>query len=303
MSALLAPLLSAACSLLLLAVVFVPLERLFLARQQPVFRARWWTDLAFLLGQSWLWSALVIAILSALSAPMRALTPEAARETFAGLPWALQAVCVLLLGDLCVYWGHRLSHQIPLLWRFHRVHHTASRLDWLAAYREHPLDGLYTQLVVNTPAILLGFPLSTVAGVAVFRGMWGVFIHSNVRMELGPLKYLFGAPILHHWHHDRDTGGSCNYANLMPVMDLLFGTYREPDMEPEHLGIDEPHPESWLGLVLQPLGLWPSGAEQPHERGERQRQRPARHDEREHDPERGGRYDARAQGEAAGRSG
>jgi sterol desaturase/sphingolipid hydroxylase (fatty acid hydroxylase superfamily) len=235
----------------LLAVVFVPLERLWKAREQPVLRERWLTDLAFLAGQSLVWSAVVGSAVLLLAAPLQWSALDGLRATWARQPWALQALEVLLLGDLVVYWAHRASHRVPLLWRFHRVHHTAEHLDWLAAYREHPVDGIYTQLLLNAPALLLGFPLGTIAGMAVFRGMWGVFIHSNVRMPLGPLKYLVGAPSLHHWHHDRHSGGDCNYANLMPLMDVLFGTYREPPHEPPSYGVNERTAKSYLGLLLE----------------------------------------------------
>jgi sterol desaturase/sphingolipid hydroxylase (fatty acid hydroxylase superfamily) len=63
---------------------------------------------------------------------------------------------------------------------------------------------------------------------------------------------LIGAPELHHWHHDRarDAG---NYANISPLMDLLFGTYRCPDHEPPVFGIREPIAKSYLGQLLHPF--------------------------------------------------
>ena len=89
---------------------------------------------------------------------------------------------MIVWSDIVLYWAHRLSHQVPFLWRFHKVHHTSERLDWVAAYREHPVDNLYTRLVENVPAMLLGFPLYTIAGFAVFRGLWAIYIHSNCRL-------------------------------------------------------------------------------------------------------------------------
>lgn len=249
-------LLQTGAALALLAAVFVPLERLFAARRQPLLRREWGTDLLFFLGQYLLWTGLVVSGLVALAGAVDALPLAGLRAAVATQPGWLQAVEVVLLGDLLVYWGHRASHRFELLWRFHRVHHTAERLDWLAAHREHPLDGLYTQVLVNLPAIVLGFPLATIAGVAAFRGMWGVFIHSNVRLPLGPLKVLLGAPELHHWHHDRETGHRCNFANLMPLMDLIFGTYRDPGREPDAYGVPEPVPRSYAGQLAFPLAPW-----------------------------------------------
>ena len=175
------------------------------------------------------------------------------RGLFAELPWVAKLLLALSLGDLCAYWGHRAQHSFEWLWRFHSVHHTTVELDWLAAHREHPLDGLYTQTMVNAPALLLGLDIGSVMGLVVFRGVWAIFIHANVRVPLGPLRYLVGAPELHHWHHarSRDVG---NYANLAPYLDVLFGTYHCPAQEPGELGVDDSWtPDSYVGLVCAPL--------------------------------------------------
>jgi sterol desaturase/sphingolipid hydroxylase (fatty acid hydroxylase superfamily) len=240
---------------LILGAVFIPLERLFAARPQRVLRREWGLDLLFFAGQYLLWTGLVTLALVWISLRCDELVPGTAREWVRSLPWLLQALLVVLLGDLLVYWGHRLSHRSEFLWRFHRVHHTAPQLDWLAAHREHPLDGLYTQVLANLPAIVLGFPLATIAGVAAFRGMWGLVIHANVQLPLGPLKYVLGAPRLHHWHHDVEQGGRCNFANLMPLWDVAFGTYREPATEPPAVGDATVGAESYLGHLLGPLGV------------------------------------------------
>lgn len=93
------------------------------------------------------------------------------------------------------------------------------RNDWLAAHREHSLDTVYTMGLINLPAFLLGFPLETLAGLAAFRGIWAIYIHSNVLLPIGPLRWFIGAPELHHWHHDR-TRDAGNYANISPLMDF-----------------------------------------------------------------------------------
>jgi sterol desaturase/sphingolipid hydroxylase (fatty acid hydroxylase superfamily) len=160
---------------------------------------------------------------------------------------------VVLLSDFFVYWGHRLQHRLPLLWRFHSIHHTAEHLDWLAAHREHPVDTVYTMGLINLPVFLLGFPLETLAALIAFRGIWAIYIHSNVRLPIpAPLRVLIGAPELHHWHHDRDRDAG-NYANISPLMDVLFGTYRCPAHEPESFGVNEPTARNYLGHMLYPF--------------------------------------------------
>ncbi len=245
--------LASGLSLLFLCLLFVPLEKAFPAKRgQRVFRPDWFTDLCFFLGQYLLWSGVVFSVLFVFRGWLDGIVPERFRSAVAAQPWWLQAIEVVVLSDFLIYWGHRLQHRLPLLWRFHSIHHTAEHLDWLAAHREHPIDTVYTVGLINLPAFVLGFPLETLAGFIAFRGIWAIYIHSNVRLPIGPLRMLIGAPELHHWHHDRDRDAG-NYANISPLMDLLFGTYRCPDHEPESFGVREPTARHYLGHMLRPF--------------------------------------------------
>lgn len=240
-------------SLLFLALVFVPMEKIFPANpDQKVFRKNWFVDLCYFLGQYLLWGFLVTWTLSYFSFWLNDLVPQSFRQKIGAQAWWLQALEVVLLSDLIIYWGHRLQHRVGFLWRFHKVHHSTEHMDWLAAHREHPLDSIYTVGLINLPAFVLGFPLETLAGLIAFRGIWAIYIHSNVRLPLKSLRMLIGSPELHHWHHDlsRDAG---NYANISPLMDLLFGTYICPDHEPEKFGIQETFPENYLAQLVHPL--------------------------------------------------
>lgn len=240
-------------SLLLLILIFFPMEKVFAARKnQKFFRPSWWVDLCFFLGQYLLWSALVLWALSYFSFWLNDIVPQSFRKKVAAQPWWLQAIEVVIISDFIIYWGHRLQHSVGFLWRFHKVHHSAEHLDWLAAHREHPLDSIYTIGLINLPAFILGFPLETLAGFIAFRGIWAIYIHSNVRLPIGPLKMLIGAPELHHWHHDLDRKAG-NYANISPLMDIIFGTYTCPKKEPDAFGIKEPFPKNYIGQMLHPL--------------------------------------------------
>jgi sterol desaturase/sphingolipid hydroxylase (fatty acid hydroxylase superfamily) len=206
----------------------------------------------FFLGQYLVWGGLIVYALSYVESVVHGFVPEALREQIRQQPMWLQGLEAVVLGDFAIYWVHRLQHSVNCLWRFHAVHHTAEHLDWVAAFREHPLDGLMTQLTINLPAFLIGFPIQTLAALVVFRGLWAVYIHSNVRLLLGPLKLLIGSPELHHWHHSKERMSS-NFGNLSPLMDVLFGTYRSPAERPKQLGVSEFFPRSYLGQLLHPF--------------------------------------------------
>lgn len=245
-------LLGAGLSFLFLAVLFWPLEKVFPAKPQRLLRPNWWTDLAFFLGQYLVWGGGVLVLLHLFRGWLDSIVPAVFREAVMSQSWWLQVVEVIVLSDLLVYWGHRLQHRVEFLWRFHSIHHSAEHLDWLAAHREHPLDTVYTMGLINLPAFVMGFPLETLAGLLAFRGIWAIYIHSNVRLPIGPLRMFIGAPELDHWHHSRERDDG-NYANISPLMDLIFRTYRCPAHEPEALGVSEPMPRSYLSQLLHPF--------------------------------------------------
>jgi sterol desaturase/sphingolipid hydroxylase (fatty acid hydroxylase superfamily) len=254
-------LLAAALALAVLALLFGPLERAFPARpQQPIFRPELHIDLFFFLGQRLVFAGLAALALTALYQQLAPYLPELLVGEVRALPLPLRLVLGLVLGDLITYWFHRACHNYEILWRFHAVHHSAHHLDWLAAHREHPLDGFFTQLCVNLPAILLGLPGEAIGGVIVARGLWAILIHANVRLPLGPLRHLFGAPELHHWHHARVAPTRHNFANLAPYLDHIFGTYHRPQPGPETypLGLADPWPRGYLAQLLRPFAPTPT---------------------------------------------
>ncbi len=249
----LAPAGAALLSLAFLAAVFVPLERALPARPaQRVLRAGLAIDALFFAGQYLVWNAVAVHVID-LTRPLLA------SRLATSLPVPVLVVLAVLLGDLVVYWFHRASHAWEPLWRFHAVHHTATELDWVAAHREHPVDGVLTQVCMNAPAILLGVPPAVLGGIVAFRAVWAVLIHANVRVPLGPLGWLFGSPALHHFHHVKGRAVTHNFANLGPWLDWLFGTHHAPEVgvsgETYPLGVEEPWPRGYLAQLVHPFVL------------------------------------------------
>ncbi len=166
-------------------------------------------------------------------------------------PLGLQAIEMLLLGDFIGYWVHRAMHQVPVLWRFHAVHHSSAKLDWLAAARVHPLESVITKLAAIIPMFLLGFSSGITALYGPFLGFYPIFIHSNLRWGYGRIGLLISSPSFHRWHHSADADArDRNFSGLFPFFDYLFGTaYFPRHRHPIRYGIDgEPVPE---GIVRQ----------------------------------------------------
>jgi sterol desaturase/sphingolipid hydroxylase (fatty acid hydroxylase superfamily) len=220
--------------------------------EQRRLRPQLATDLAFYFGQHVLWLGVELAGLVIARDLLAHAVPSGWTSAFADQPWQLQAIELVAVGDVVTYWYHRASHDVAWLWRFHRVHHSSPALDWLAAHREHPVDGLLTQLAMNLPALVLGVSLQGLAWLVTFRGVWAAFIHSNVRLPLGPLRVVVGAPELHHWHHAAVERTRHNFSNLAPWTDVLFRTYHCPPHQHHVLGLPGQPARSYFKWLLRP---------------------------------------------------
>jgi sterol desaturase/sphingolipid hydroxylase (fatty acid hydroxylase superfamily) len=167
----------------------------------------------------------------------------------------LQALAILVIGDFIGYWVHRAFHWGPL-WRIHVVHHSSEDLDWLSALRFHPTNEWLARWAQACALILLGFTPIAVAVYIAFLSMYTVFLHANVSWDFGPLRAVFVSPHFHRWHHSREPEGrNRNFARLLPVFDILFGTWYMPkDQVPHCFGLnDEAVPENYFTQLLYPF--------------------------------------------------
>lgn len=172
-------------------------------------------------------------------------------ETGAPLPIHILVVATLaatLAGDLAYYVTHRLHHEHPVLWPFHKLHHSAEHLTPLTAKRNHPVYEVIFGMVhsffvapvmgvifglfgVYDPATLLGLGVVVLA----FNAAGGALRHSHIWLDYGPvLDRIFISPAQHQIHH------SCavehhdkNYGLIFALWDWMFGTLYIPDRHEE----------------------------------------------------------------------
>lgn len=241
--------------LLVLGLLFVPMERLWALRAQPIFRPGWQTDLKHFFVSH----VGVQLIAFATLIPVQAGFGWAVRLDFqaavAAQPLWLQFVEMLLLVDLVTYWVHRAFHRVPWLWRFHAVHHSSERLDWLAGSRMHLLEVLISRGLGFVPVFVLGFAPAALYAYLAFVSVHAVYIHANVRHRFPVLESLLTTPAYHHWHHARDAAGiDRNFAGFLPLWDWLFGTAWLPDRWPRDYGtVGERVPEGYLAQLAYPF--------------------------------------------------
>jgi lathosterol oxidase len=226
-------------NLLLYSAVFVPLERWFALRaDQPVFRRRWRTDLAYFFVNSLLIEALTILTLRPALVLFDWARIEPLVAAIGALPLIVQVPVLLLVADLTQYWVHRACHVVPALWRFHAVHHSIEQMDWLAGSRLHLVDIILTRGLVYVPIFVLGFSEQALMVYVFIVAVQATFIHANVRWTLRMMRPYIATPAFHHWHHTAERHAlNRNFAVHTPIWDRLFGTYYLPDRWPERYGL------------------------------------------------------------------
>jgi sterol desaturase/sphingolipid hydroxylase (fatty acid hydroxylase superfamily) len=164
----------------------------------------------------------------------------------------------LVLLDFLIYWWHRANHEVPFLWRFHRVHHLDRFLDTSTALRFHFGEVLLSALARAAVVAALAVPLSSVLAFEALLLVVAIFHHSNLRLAPGferALKLAVVTPAIHWVHHRRarrDTDS--NYATLLSLWDPLFRTRsptpRDPMME---IGVEGEEEAGAARLIARPF--------------------------------------------------
>jgi sterol desaturase/sphingolipid hydroxylase (fatty acid hydroxylase superfamily) len=236
--------------LLATAATFIALEKIVPHRRdQPILRPDFWHDSSYFLFNHLVIGVFLFISVRAVPSLFSWTVNAGLQDWFRSLPGIVQFLAVLVTADLMEYATHRAMHEVPALWRFHAVHHSVERMDWMAGSRLHFLEPVVTRTVVMLPAFVLGAGDVPLLCYIVWAGFQAGLVHSNFGLEFGPLKYLVATPLFHHWHHGSDKEAiDINYAAHLPVLDRIFGTYHMPtDRWPEQYGV--------VGDPL-PKGIW-----------------------------------------------
>jgi sterol desaturase/sphingolipid hydroxylase (fatty acid hydroxylase superfamily) len=170
-------------------------------------------------------------------------------------PLAAQVALGLVVAEFGLYWAHRLSHEVPLLWRFHAIHHSTTKLWVVNTGRFHVVDSLWKSGCALAAGLAIGAPHEVVLQVLVITTFIGLLTHCNIAVENRFLSRLFNTPDLHRWHHSRRVEeGNRNYGENLILWDLLFGTYLLPVRRPPaDIGCDDPVPAGFLAQLAHPF--------------------------------------------------
>jgi sterol desaturase/sphingolipid hydroxylase (fatty acid hydroxylase superfamily) len=172
--------------------------------------------------------------------------------------WGL-AVFAFVVTDLLAWVSHWCHHKVGTLWRFHAVHHSQQRLNALSDNRTHVGEVIAAALIVFVPSQILGLNASTAAALAFIGLYYSAMLHSNIRTNLGPAKYVFMGPQPHRVHHSiLPQHFEKNFGTVFSWWDYLAGTMYKGYDEYPRTGIkdmsfplrDEKDLRPWKWIVI-----------------------------------------------------
>jgi sterol desaturase/sphingolipid hydroxylase (fatty acid hydroxylase superfamily) len=206
-------------------------------RSQPR-NTRWFTNLSIVVLDTLALRALAIALpLLAVGAAVDA--GRMGWGLFNTLDWPLwlEVVLAILILDLAIWAQHLVTHKVPILWRFHRVHHADRDFDVTTALRFHPVEILASMMLKIGLVYLLGPAALAVLLFEIILNGTAMFNHSNLRLPLWldrAVRLVLVTPDMHRVHHSihRHEHDS-NYGFALSVWDRIFRTYR-PKPEAGH---------------------------------------------------------------------
>jgi sterol desaturase/sphingolipid hydroxylase (fatty acid hydroxylase superfamily) len=242
-------------AVLIIALIFIPLERLLpLHAEQSPARRHWLNDVVYLLFNGIVIKIGLLIVIGTAMLVLHQFVPAGLAQAVQSQPVWLQAVEVLVLADAGFYLAHRAFHAVPFLWRFHSIHHSIEEMDWLAAHRVHPVDQILTKSASFLPVFALDFSSTAILIFTLIYQWQSLFIHSNTRIKVGPLKWLPASPQFHHWHHANEREAwDKNFAGQLPLLDMLGGTLFMPYRMPQKYGTDDPVPPLYHQQLAYPF--------------------------------------------------
>src|ERR1043166_8154151 len=168
------------------------------------------------------------------------------------LPGVVKIVMAIFLVDFTIYWIHRAQHRFDPMWRTHAWHHSIEQLYWFSGFRTSFLHSFIYDIPQATIPMLV-FHLSPLeAGIGYSIGLLIQFWeHTNIDVEIGPLKYLIITPAYHRVHHSTEHSRT-NFGTTFSLWDRLFGTYLDPATVPSRapLGLGEPYDKKKMARML-----------------------------------------------------
>lgn len=226
-------------------------------KEQPIIRKDFWLDGFYMFFNFFVFSIAISGFYQVLNVIFANLgiTPKslALIEISAWPMWA-QLLAFFIVLDFVQWFTHVLLHRWPVLWQFHKVHHSVKVMGFAAHLRYHWMENiLYKPLKTFGVMILGGFEPEQAYIVHFAAIAIGHLNHSNVKITWGPLKYIFNNPVMHLYHHAYslpEGKAGVNYGISLSLWDYLFKTNYIPEESGNiELGFegDDQFPQDFVG--------------------------------------------------------
>jgi sterol desaturase/sphingolipid hydroxylase (fatty acid hydroxylase superfamily) len=142
----------------------------------------------------------------------------------------LSIIISVIILDLAIYIQHILVHAVPVLWRFHRMHHADQDFDVTTGVRFHPVEIVFSILIKMAVIVLVGIPFVAVLIFEVLLNATSMFNHANIKLPMGFESFIrkfLVTPDMHRVHHSvLPSETNANFGFNLPWWDHLFGTYQ-----------------------------------------------------------------------------
>ncbi len=197
----------------------------------PNRRSEFWQDYSYPIFAAIFAAPFVDIFVTGIRAFYRHHLPFLDTAILDGKPLWFQLLCAFLITDFTLFFSHLVRHKVKWFWYFHAIHHSQEDLNPMTTFRSHALESVINTAIRFVPLAFIGGSTITWTLFVVLNGFWGYFIHSNVRTNLGPFRYIIVSPQFHRVHHSRlPEHWDKNYGERLLVWDWLFGTLH-PDFE------------------------------------------------------------------------
>ncbi|MEQ9217808.1 MAG: sterol desaturase family protein [Cyclobacteriaceae bacterium] len=237
-------------------------------RKQAKFRKDFWLDFFYMFFNFFLFSLIiynaasnvVVHFFNDLLASI-GITNLVAFEVMSWPTWS-HLLIGFVVRDFVQWWTHRLLHRVPALWEFHKVHHSVEQMGFAAHLRYHWMENVVYRSIEYIPLALIGIGLRDFFIIHIFTLAVGHFNHSNFKLNLGPLKYIFNNPQMHIWHHaydiPKDKKYGVNFGLTLSIWDYLFRTnyipYEGKDIKLGFPGVEK-FPKDFIHQNTHGFGL------------------------------------------------
>ena len=146
---------------------------------------------------------------------------------------SIQLLIFFVIIDFFQWIAHFFLHKIEFLWNFHKVHHSVKEMSFSSHMRYHWMENVLYKPFKTIGVMLIGGFEPEQAYIVHFIAITiGHFNHSNIKISWGPLKYIFNNPIMHLYHHAKNTPQNrvgVNFAISLSIWDYIFRTNYVPE--------------------------------------------------------------------------